>query len=345
MARRKRRKDRKTRTGASARREPGNEQPTPGDSRRAHGEHDLYNVSEEITDYVTDKIFDLLIDESGEKRRLKSGKIAEKLDEDVENAIKTHLIPKVGRIAARQISTRLSEEFREQYHADGKLESIADKGISGARWIMAAVYIMLAFTLCSILIYTAIDVTSISIKTVKNVAYFAENWNAELTGEAYKKHEEERGSLTSIIAPTIKLLDLVLIGSLVVMVLIGGYENTVSRIGMKHSMPVWLGKLTISELKVKVSASIVIISSIHLLMEFLRLNFPGQGQELEVEYYTSLLVTSLIHLVFIFSAMAITKINQIEIAGHHAALASHTHEDGEKMKSDHLSRYDISWSN
>ncbi len=153
-------------------------------------------------------------------------------------------------------------------------------------------------------------------------AYFLELYRQDIIiNEILNRNINESNykpdSLRKVIAPAVKLLDLVLIGSLIVMVLIGGYENTVSRIGMKHSMPTWLGKLTISELKVKVAASIVIISSIHLLMEFLHLEFPMNSRDyVEMDYYYPLIITSIIHLVFILSALAITRIAKIERDSH-----------------------------
>jgi uncharacterized protein (TIGR00645 family) len=59
----------------------------------------------------------------------------------------------------------------------------------------------------------------------------------------------------------------VLVGSLIVMVMFSGYENFVSRIDIEDGtdVPAWLSKLDSGSLKLKVAASIVAISSIHLL--------------------------------------------------------------------------------
>ena len=67
------------------------------------------------------------------------------------------------------------------------------------------------------------------------------------------------------------LVDMVLVGSLIVMVMFSGYENFVSALdvdtgGEKLS---WLGKLDANSLKLKVASSIVAISSIHLLRAFM----------------------------------------------------------------------------
>jgi uncharacterized protein (TIGR00645 family) len=67
------------------------------------------------------------------------------------------------------------------------------------------------------------------------------------------------------------LVTLSLVGGLLVMVMPSGYQNFVSRIdvsGEKEKLS-WLGKLDSGSLKQKVAASIVAISSIHLLKAFM----------------------------------------------------------------------------
>ena len=117
--------------------------------------------------------------------------------------------------------------------------------------------------------------------------------------------------LNKIVAQILSILDMILIGSLVVMVLIGGYENTISRVGRSHSVPLWFGKLDIGHLKIKVAASIVIISSIHLLMSFMSLKFD-MG-----EFNTSAIMwITIVHIVFVLSAMALAY---METYGHSPA--------------------------
>lgn len=70
---------------------------------------------------------------------------------------------------------------------------------------------------------------------------------------------------------TLSLVDIALVGSLIVMVMLSGYENFVSAIDIKKvgKKLDWLGKLDAGSLKQKVAASIVEISSIHLLKAFM----------------------------------------------------------------------------
>ncbi|MCI0654537.1 MAG: TIGR00645 family protein [Methylococcaceae bacterium] len=79
-------------------------------------------------------------------------------------------------------------------------------------------------------------------------------------------------SETDLILRLLGLIDLVLVGSLVVMVTFSGYENMVSQldINVEESDKLsWLGKHDYGDLKLKVAGSIVAISSIHLLKIFM----------------------------------------------------------------------------
>ena len=70
---------------------------------------------------------------------------------------------------------------------------------------------------------------------------------------------------------TLSLVDMALVGGLLVMVMLSGYENFVSRIDVSEDTEKlsWLGKLDSGSLKQKVAAAIVAISSIHLLKAFM----------------------------------------------------------------------------
>lgn len=70
------------------------------------------------------------------------------------------------------------------------------------------------------------------------------------------------------------LVDKVLVSSLIVMVIIGTYENTVSKLNISPNdrKVSWLGKLDASSLKLKLATSIVSISSVHMLRQFMDIN-------------------------------------------------------------------------
>ena len=97
------------------------------------------------------------------------------------------------------------------------------------------------------------------------------------------------------------LIDAALIASLVVMVIISGYENFVSRFDDEDSVH-WLGEIDAGSLKIKVASTIVAISSIHLLQVFLN-----------VSSYTAdkLMWFTLIHLAFVVSALFLAFIDRV----------------------------------
>jgi uncharacterized protein (TIGR00645 family) len=69
------------------------------------------------------------------------------------------------------------------------------------------------------------------------------------------------------------LIDLALMGSLVVMVMFAGYENFVSKLELvgHKDKPSWMGHVDFSDLKLKLMASIVAISAIQVLENFMNL--------------------------------------------------------------------------
>ncbi|MGE3877250.1 MAG: TIGR00645 family protein [Parvibaculaceae bacterium] len=110
---------------------------------------------------------------------------------------------------------------------------------------------------------------------------------------------------TDTILNMLGLIDAALVASLVVMVIISGYENFVSRFdqGGVH----WLGKIDAGSLKVKVASTIVAISSIHLLQVFLN---SAQYASVQIMWLTIMhmaFVASAIFLAFIDKVMSETK--------------------------------------
>ncbi len=98
------------------------------------------------------------------------------------------------------------------------------------------------------------------------------------------------------------LIDAALVASLILMVMIAGYENFVSRFDEAEADVSFLGKLDSGSLKIKVASSIVAISSIHLLQVFLN-----------VQQYTDtkLMWLTFIHLAFVVSAVLLGFLEQI----------------------------------
>jgi uncharacterized protein (TIGR00645 family) len=113
------------------------------------------------------------------------------------------------------------------------------------------------------------------------------------------------------------MIDIVLVGSLIIMVMFSGYENFVSTIDAKGSDSLnWLGKLDAGTLKLKVAASIVAISSIHLLRIFMQVSGkdPQTGEDLytndEIMWYV------ILHLTFVVSAVLLGVLDRMAFAKH-----------------------------
>jgi uncharacterized protein (TIGR00645 family) len=106
---------------------------------------------------------------------------------------------------------------------------------------------------------------------------------------------------TETILKILGLIDAALVASLVVMVIISGYENFVSRFDNEDDVH-WLGQIDAGSLKIKVASTIVAISSIHLLQIFLNVE-KYEGDKLM--WYT------LIHLAFVVSALFLAFIDRI----------------------------------
>ncbi|RTL94133.1 MAG: TIGR00645 family protein [Hyphomicrobiales bacterium] len=107
---------------------------------------------------------------------------------------------------------------------------------------------------------------------------------------------------TDTILKMLGLIDAALVASLVVMVIISGYENFVSRFDEQDGEVHWLGTIDVGSLKVKVASTIVAISSIHLLQVFLN----------SVSYTTDQLMwLTIIHLAFVVSALMLAYIDRV----------------------------------
>ena len=107
---------------------------------------------------------------------------------------------------------------------------------------------------------------------------------------------------TDTILKMLSLIDAALVASLVVMVIISGYENFVSRFDENDGEVHWLGTIDVGSLKVKVASTIVAISSIHLLQVFLNSSSYTTEQ---------LMWLTIIHLAFVVSALMLAYIDRL----------------------------------
>jgi len=172
------------------------------------------------------------------------------------------------------------------------LESRLEKLLFACRWILAPVYLGLSLALFAL-----------------GIKFFQEAFH--VVTHVLEMPEAD------IVLTVLALIDLVLVGSLIVMVMFSGYENFVSRIDADTSKELgWLGKLDAGTLKLKVAASIVAISSIHLLRAFMN------AREIEND---KLMWYVIMHLTFVVSALLLGVLDKIAFAAHREE--SHATED------------------
>jgi uncharacterized protein (TIGR00645 family) len=114
---------------------------------------------------------------------------------------------------------------------------------------------------------------------------------------------------TIIMLVVLALIDVVMISNLLIMVIVGGYETFVSRMNLEShpDQPEWLSHVNASVLKVKLATAIIGISSIHLLKTFIN----AANYDVKV-----LMWQTLIHIVFLMSALAIAYTDKLLTSTH-----------------------------
>ena len=158
------------------------------------------------------------------------------------------------------------------------LERLIENTILASRWILVVFYFGLA---AALLIY-ALAFAKKLVEVASHVMTF---------GEA------------DAVLAMLGLIDAALVASLIVMVMIAGYENFVSRFDQAGDTQLsWLGKLDAGSLKVKVASTIVAISSIHLLQVFLN---AVQYDNAKIMWLT------VMHMTFVFSAVFLGLLDRI----------------------------------
>ncbi|MEH8244107.1 TIGR00645 family protein [Aeromonas veronii] len=159
------------------------------------------------------------------------------------------------------------------------MESMFERLMYASRWIMAPIYLGLSLILLAL-----------GVKFFQEILHILPN--------ILEMKEVD------LVLVTLSLIDITLVGGLIVMVMFSGYENFVSRldVGDESDKLVWLGKLDAGSLKNKVAASIVAISSIHLLKVFMNAeNLPND----KIKWYL------LIHITFVLSAFAMGYLDKL----------------------------------
>lgn len=128
------------------------------------------------------------------------------------------------------------------------MEDLAERSLFGGRWFLAPLYLGLMLSLIPVL-----------------YRFFAEFFQLFGVMTSADMHE-----LTLRI---LEMLDTVLLGNLVIIIIFAGYENFVSKINVAENSedrPHWMGRVDYSGLKIKLIGSLVAISVIELLKDFMQ---------------------------------------------------------------------------
>lgn len=147
-----------------------------------------------------------------------------------------------------------------------------EKAIFAARWLLAPFYIGLVLTLLLLLI-----------KFLQQFGGFVGSFI--------------HSGLQEVELEVLALLDLALLGNLILIVVFAGYENFVSKIESAEGSidrPEWMGKVDFSGLKLKLIGSLVAISVIELLKDFME---ADEGVNEGLKWRIA------IHMVFVFSGL------------------------------------------
>jgi uncharacterized protein (TIGR00645 family) len=166
-----------------------------------------------------------------------------------------------------------------------KLEIVTEKLLFASRWILAPIFLGLSLALVAL-----------------GFKFFQEAWHVF----SHLVAMEEADLVLRVLA----MIDIVLVGSLIIMVMFSGYENFVSTIDAKGTDSLnWLGKLDAGTLKLKVAVSIVAISSIHLLSVFMKIDKDTYSNA-QVMWYV------IVHLTFVVSAVLLGVLDKMSFAKH-----------------------------
>jgi uncharacterized protein (TIGR00645 family) len=164
------------------------------------------------------------------------------------------------------------------------IERFIERTLYASRWLLAPLYLGLSLGLLAL-----------------GIKFFQHVFHALTHVMAMEEAD--------LVLVVLALIDISLVGSLVVMVMFSGYENFVSRIdtsGDKDTLG-WLGKLDSGTLKLKVAASIVAISSIHLLRVFMKAESTENDK---IMWYV------ILHMTFVFSAVLLGVLDKMSFASH-----------------------------
>ncbi len=151
------------------------------------------------------------------------------------------------------------------------IERLLERLLTASRWLLAPFFLGLALGIVILLIKFVQEFYHMALHAIGS------------TGE-------------EAILGMLSLVDLALTGALVTIVIFSGYENFVSRIDHTddRQWPSWMGSIDFTALKIKLLGSIVAISAIQLLKQFMAVK---SASDRDLWWYAG------IHIVFVVSSV------------------------------------------
>ena len=184
-----------------------------------------------------------------------------------------------------------------------------------SRWLQLPLYLGLILAQCVYVFHFWVELTDLIGAVLGNEAslkHILDSVATPVAKDAIAAIRPTKLNETTIMLVVLGLIDVVMISNLLIMVIVGGYETFVSRMHLEGhpDQPEWLSHVNASVLKTKLAMAIIGISSIHLLKTFI--NAANYSD-------TVLIAQTSIHVVFLFSALAIAYTDRIMIGTQNAS--------------------------
>jgi uncharacterized protein (TIGR00645 family) len=178
-----------------------------------------------------------------------------------------------------------------------------------SRWLQLPLYIGLILAQCVYVFHFWVELKDLIGAALGNEAALQHIFQAVAVPNAPMPTKLNE---TTIMLVVLGLIDVVMISNLLIMVIVGGYETFVSRMGLEThpDQPEWLSHVNASVLKTKLATAIIGISSIHLLKTFINA---------QVYDAQTLIAQTGIHIAFLLSAMAIAYTDRLTTTTHNAS--------------------------
>ncbi|MGL4310037.1 MAG: TIGR00645 family protein [Paracoccaceae bacterium] len=161
------------------------------------------------------------------------------------------------------------------------MERLIERGLFASRWLMAPMYVGLVGALLILMWSFLLELVHL-VQSLPGM------------------------TVDDAVLGALALIDLSLAGNLILIVIFSGYENFVSRMDMGNheDVPDWQGEVDFSALKLKLVASIVAISGIHLLKVFMDVT------KYDAEKIRWMVI---IHLVFVISGVLLALMDVLAV--------------------------------